>query len=193
MMKALKPRAGTARPSPEAALAIAQQAAPGQPPATIAAEDRPTTLDWARPRAPSPADETDSPSADPTDYPRVLSVLEAAVAALRDRAEVAERQAEAAERQAEAAERARDAEQSRAEQAERARDAERGRADALRTRIDELLAQLAAAEAEAEQARAQAEDAAQVVDAMTNAMTADTAARRARGLTARLRAAWRGD
>jgi len=182
MTKALKPRANITRPSPDAVLAIAQQAAPGQPPATVATEERPTTLKWTQPRTHSFTDDPDTPSGDPTDHTRVLSVLEAAVAALRDRAETAEQRAEAAEQ-------ARNAEHSRAEQALQAGDAERRRADALRMRIDELLAQLAAAEAEANQARAQAQDATQVLDAMT----VDTAARKARGLMARLRAALRGD
>jgi hypothetical protein len=96
-----------------------------------------------------------------------------------------------------------DAANARADRAEQGRDGERARADALRDRIEALQAQLAAAEAEGtasdveaaemtaqlKQARAGAQAAAQDAEALRQV----DAERRARGLVARLRAAWRGE
>jgi hypothetical protein len=91
----------------------------------------------------------------------------------------------------------------RADRADAVLTAERGRADALRDRIEALQGQLAAAEAEGtesdveaaeltaqlKQARADAQVAAQDAEALRQV----DAERRARGLVARLRAAWRGE
>ena len=70
----------------------------------------------------------------------------------------------------------------RAERAEAGRDAERGRADELRGRLDDLSAKLSDAQAELAAAQDQVE-----------ALTQAEAGRRARGVLARLRAAWRGE
>jgi hypothetical protein len=86
------------------------------------------------------SDVASNTAGDVTDNMALLAAIEAAhageVAALRERAEVAERRADAADADRRAA-------QARAEHAEAARDAERVRADALR---DRLNAQLVAAE-----------------------------------------------
>ena len=89
------------------------------------------------------------------------------------------------------------------ERAETSLAAERARADALRERIEAMQTQLATAEAEGaasdveaaeltaqlKQARAEAQAAAQAAEALRQVDDA----RKARGLVARLRAAWRGE
>ena len=77
----------------------------------------------------------------------------------------------------------------RAERAEAGRDAERARADELRDRIEVMAAELAAARGAENRARAETDLLARKVNELTTANDA----RRARGLLARLRAAWRGD
>jgi chromosome segregation ATPase len=104
----------------------------------------------------------------------------------------------------------RDQERVRADRAEQGREGERARADALRDRIEAMQEQLAEAEAEGaasdveianltaqlKQARAEAQ-AAQIAQSEVEADAAELrqaeAERRARGLLARLRAAWRGE
>jgi hypothetical protein len=80
------------------------------------------------------------------------------------------------------AEEAMAAERARAERAEAGRDGERARADTLRDRLDVLQAEIAAAQADARAAQ----------DAAETLRQAD-AARRGRGVLARLRDAWRGE
>jgi hypothetical protein len=76
-----------------------------------------------------------------------------------------------------------EAAEARAEAAEARAEGERARADALRDRLDVAQAELRQA---ADQARQEAQDAAE-------ALLQAEAARKARGLVARLRAAWRGE
>lgn len=132
----------------------------------------------------------DNPSDDPPD----IAALEDAVVALRERAEAAERRAEAAEadrRRAEERADTADADRraaaammdsfaARTDQAEAAIAGERQRTDALRDRLDRLQHDLDAA-------RAQAQDATRTVEALRR----EDDTRKARGLMARLRAAWR--
>jgi hypothetical protein len=154
-----------------------------------------------------------APVTPPDIYPdigRLVSGLEAAVAALTVRAETADRRADQAEARADA-ERARAdqtaaarlAAEARADRTDAALVGERARADALRDRIEALQARLAAAEAEGtasdveaaemttqlKQARAEAQAA---QDRAAEAERTD-AARRSAGVLARLRAAWRGE
>jgi hypothetical protein len=91
-----------------------------------------------------------------------------------------------AEKQAEAA-------IGRAERAEAGRDAERARADALRTTIDELKAgQTLMTDMHARKLAVAKHDALAAQQAAAELRRAE-AARKARGLVARLRAAWRGE
>jgi hypothetical protein len=76
----------------------------------------------------------------------------------------------------------------RAERAEAGRDAERARAEALHTTIDELKA----TEMHARELAVAQHDAQVMQEAAAELRRAE-AERRARGLLARLRAAWRGD
>jgi hypothetical protein len=89
-------------------------------------------------------------------------------AALRERADGAER---------------------RAAQAEQGRDAERARADALRDRIEAMQVQLGAEAEAAVQARRQAQAAQDNAEILREA----DAARKGRGRLARVLAAWRGE
>jgi hypothetical protein len=97
-----------------------------------------------------------------------LSALEGAVASLTRRAEAAEARADVADAD-------RRSERERADKAEAALGAERGRADLLRDKIDALTGELRRSE-----------------DGALALRQADTA-RRARGLLARLGAAFRGE
>jgi hypothetical protein len=131
------------------------------------------------------ARQTPSPEALPEAIPelsRVAGALEAALAAFREQTEAANDRAAAAE--------------ARADRAEAGRDGERARADALRARLDGLQGELAEAGVAAEQtgldlrvARHDAEAAQQGAAALRRAEVE----RKARGLLARLRAAWRGE
>jgi hypothetical protein len=81
----------------------------------------------------------------------------------------------------------------RAERAEAGRDAERARAEALRTSIDELKAgQAMMAKTHARELAAAQHDALAAQQAAVELRLAEEA-RKARGLVARLRAAWRGE
>ena len=96
-----------------------------------------------------------------------------------------------------------DRERSRADRAEAGRAAERSRADELRGRVDDLGTKLAGAQAELATAQDQVEaanalaEAAQIARGEAEADAAELrqaeAERRARGVLARLRAAWRGE
>jgi DNA repair exonuclease SbcCD ATPase subunit len=159
----------------------------------------------------SPTDgPTDSPSVSPTDISAVIKPLETAIIALREQLEStknqldrAENRAEQAETRADRAERAIADERDRADRAESSRDTERSRADELRDRLDDLGSKLDGAQAElatamdlAEQATAERE-AAQIAQGEAEADAAELrqaeAERRARGVLARLKAAWRGE
>jgi hypothetical protein len=98
-----------------------------------------------------------------SDMGRMADAIEATIAAFREQAEGERKRADRAE--------------ARADQAELRADRAEARADALRHRL----------EGELETARAQAQEAAQAAEALRQA----EAARRAIGLLARLRAAWR--
>ena len=160
-----------------------------------------------RPERPH-ATSRDAPSPKP-DTPHIRT-LEAAVSSLTERAETAEKRADRAENRADRAEaradraeQAIEAEQNRADRAELALAGERTRADALRDRVEDLQRQFAEAEAEGndltietaeltaqlKQVREEAQDAAHAAAELRQA----DAERRARGLLARLRAAWRGE
>jgi len=122
--------------------------------------------------------------------------LEAAVAALRECAEQADR---AWESECERADRA----EQRMEAAETGRDAERTRADALADRMNALQAELVAVEAAAGQARTDAQAAERAYAEASVSLVAlsehleafevEAAVRRSRNLLARLRAALRGE
>jgi Alanine-zipper, major outer membrane lipoprotein len=132
-----------------------------------------------------------------TDMSRVIITLQAAVTSLTERADAAEKRAdraetrsEQAESRADRAERTISEERNRADRAEQGRDEDRARADALADQVDTMRAELAAAEHAAEQARADARAAQEGAVAQRQA---DVAARKARGMLARLRAAVRGE
>jgi hypothetical protein len=103
-----------------------------------------------------------------------ISVLEASVTALRERAEAAEQVARM--------------EQERADRAVQARDAERMRANALRDRIDALGAELAAVTETLERTQAEAWEAWRAAEELRAA----DATWRALGRVERVRRAWRG-
>jgi chromosome segregation ATPase len=103
----------------------------------------------------------DMPADNPQDISRAISVMEAAIGALREQLEQAN---------------------GRADRAETGRDTERSRADELRDRLDDLGNKLDGAQAELAAAQDQVE-----------ALTQAEADRQARGVLARLRAAWRGE
>jgi chromosome segregation ATPase len=131
----------------------------------------------------------DMPADNPQDISRVIGLLGASVSSLTDRAAAAEKRADQAENRAEQAEtraaraeRAVADERNRADRAESSRDAERSRADELRGRVDDLGTKLAGAQAELATAQDQNE-----------ALRRAEAERRARGVLARLKAAWRGE
>jgi hypothetical protein len=152
----------------------------------------------------------DSPSVSPMDIAAIIKPLEAAVAALREQLEHANKQTERAENRAEEAviraDRAEQAvadERNRADRAESGRNAERSRADELRDRIEALQVQLATAEADGSaltietaeltarlnQVRRQAQETQEAAEAIRQA---DEAARKAGGRLARAWRAWRG-
>jgi hypothetical protein len=79
--------------------------------------------------------------------------------------------------------------ETRADRAEAAIAGERQRADVLRDRLDAVQAQVAAAEAAAQEGRVGAQAAQDAAEALRRADDV----RKARGLVARLRAAWRGE
>ena len=156
-------------------------------------------------------DRDDARSDDRDDITHVVSALEVSVASLTNRAEAAETRADRAENRAEQAETRADRaeravadERNRADRAESSRDAERARSDELRDRIEALQVQLATAEADSSaltietaeltaqlnQARRQAQEAQDAAEAIRQAEEAE---RQARGLLARLRAAWGGE
>jgi hypothetical protein len=105
---------------------------------------------------------------------QAISALEQAVAAMRERAEIAECAAQT--------------ERERAERAVQARDGELMRSNALRDRIDALRADLAEAETALEVALRQTDEDEHVVKALRES----AAGWRALGLLARLRWAWSG-
>jgi hypothetical protein len=111
--------------------------------------------------------------------------VDAADAARRAAEGLAERERERADDERQGRERA----EARADRAEATVTGERQRADVLRDRIDAMQAQVAAAEAAAEQGRVGAQAAQDAAEALRR--TDD--ARKATGLVARLRAAWRGE
>jgi hypothetical protein len=113
------------------------------------------------------------PDADAT-IREAISVLEASVTALRERAEAAEQTARM--------------ERERADRAVVARDAERMRANTLRERIDALRAELATVAEAMERAQAEAWEAARIVEELREA----DAAWRTLGRIERVRRAWRG-
>jgi len=108
------------------------------------------------------------------DINRVVSGLEAAVAALATRAEAADQRADRAEARADRAEQALAGERSRADRAEADREAADRRADRAEARAEPADAARQRAEEHAEERRKAEAD------------------RKARGLLARLRAAWLG-
>jgi len=192
-MKTLKPRT-PARPSPAEVLAIASQAAPHHPPATLAAEDRPTTLNLrlreSRVRALNGAAlaakaTSGGISADRgVTFSRAITALEGAISALRERAVAAELQVAAADRRAEQVEQALNSERARA------------RANVLRLRVDALETALTAAELATARETERAARATAELAAARTALSATEAAKQARkalGLLARLRAALRGE
>jgi hypothetical protein len=103
-----------------------------------------------------------------------ISVLEASVNVLRERAEAAERTART--------------ERERADRAVLARDAERTRANTLRDRIDELGAELATIVEALERAQTEAWEAARAAEALREA----DATWHSLGRIERVRRAWRG-
>lgn len=109
------------------------------------------------------------------DIPPVVRALETAVASLSERASVAETRADQAEARADRAE-------ARADRADAALTGERARADELRGRLDGLQNDLALLKAAHDQAQGEAET-----------MRQAEAARKVRGLVARVRAALRGE
>jgi chromosome segregation ATPase len=136
-----------------------------------------------------PAEALDSPTVSPMDISAVIKPLETAIIALREQLESTENQldraenrAEQAETRADRAERAIADERNRADRAESSRDTERSRADELRDRLDDLGSKLDDAPAELATAQDQNE-----------ALRRAEAERRARGVLARLKAAWRGE
>jgi hypothetical protein len=159
---------------------------------------------WVGPRRPGPADRTaadptdslDAPRGDPSDNTRPLSVLQAAILTLR---ELLDRERARADR----AEAAREMLAARLAETEARLEYEHGRVDQA-ARAEAQLGQLwdqARREAEAmHQARHEAEAALAAARAGQDKAEAEIAVvrraeadRRARGLAARLRAAWRGD
>ena len=117
-----------------------------------------------------------------------------ALAEERQRADRLNEQVEALSAEVVRAEKQAEAAVGRAERAEAGRDAERARAEALHTTIDELKAGQALMTEMHARALAVAQHDAQVTqEAAAELRRAGEAERRARGLLARLRAAWRGD
>jgi hypothetical protein len=161
-------------------------------------------LDWLTP-AKEPSGER-SPQASPEhspELPGIISAFDGAIAVLREQLDQANIRAVAAEARADRLEQAIATERSRADRAEATVTGERARADQVRDRIEVLQMQLATAEADGStltietaeltaqlnQARRQAQEAQDAAEVVRQA----EAERRARGLLARLRAAWRGN
>ena len=116
-----------------------------------------------------------------------------ALAEERQRADRLNEQVEALSAEVVRAEKQAEAVVGRAERAEAGRDAERARAEALRTTIDELKAgQAMMAEMHARELAVAQHDAQAAQQAAAELRRAE-AERKARGLLARLRAAWRGE
>ena len=116
-----------------------------------------------------------------------------ALAEERQRADRLNEQVEALSAEVVRAEKQAEAVVGRAERAEAGRDAERARADALRSTIDELKAEQALmTEMHARELAVAQHDALAAKQAVAELRPAE-AERRARGLLARLRAAWRGN
>ena len=116
-----------------------------------------------------------------------------ALAEERQRADRLNEQVEALSAEVVRAEKQAEAAVGRAERAEAGRDAERARAEALHTTIDELKAGQAVMTEMHARALAVAQHDAQVRQEAAAELRRAEAERRARGLLARLRAAWRGD
>jgi hypothetical protein len=130
------------------------------------------------------------------DVRRLVSALEAAIAASGERTEadaatIAALQSHLASQRSRADALADQVEHelARADRAEAGREAERARADALADQAYVTQANLAAAEVAVDQARRDAQAAQDRAEAIARADDA----RRARGVLARLRAAWRGE
>jgi hypothetical protein len=141
-------------------------------------------LDWAT--------LADKRAASGTDMSTAIGATEAAIAALRERAQASDQRADQAEARAEAADRRADHAEARADRAEQTTAGERARADTLRDRLDALRSDLTAAktlQVETEAAMQGRIQAAQDALAMLRQAEAD---RKARGLLARLGAAVRG-
>jgi hypothetical protein len=133
----------------------------------------------------------------------VRAEADRALAEERQRVDRLNEQVEALSAEVVRAEKQAEAVVGRAERAEAGRDAERAHADALRNRVEALQVQLAQLEAKGaasevqaaeltaqlKQARAEAKEAAHAAAELRQAV----AEQRARGLLARLRAAWRGE
>jgi hypothetical protein len=151
----------------------------------------------ATPRKAKPSDDAGDDTRDVTsDVTRVINALDSAVVTLREqlahaenRADQAEVRAEQAQSRADRAEQAIESERNRADRAESGFNAERSRADALRDRVDGLQVELRHTQEAAKQAGAQAQEAQDAADELRRA----EATRKARGLVARLRDAWRGE
>ena len=118
---------------------------------------------------------------------------ERALAEERQRVARLNKQVEALSAKVVQAEKRAEAAVGRAEQAEAGRDAERAEAEALRTTIDELKAgQALMIEMHARELAVARQDALAIQEWAAELRRAETA-RKARGLVARLRAAWRGE
>ena len=118
---------------------------------------------------------------------------ERALAEERQRADRLNKQVEALSAKVVRAEKQAEAAAGRAERAEAGKDAERARADALRTAIDELKAgQALMIDMHARELAVARQDALAVQEWAAELRQAETE-RKARGLVARLRAAWRGE
>jgi hypothetical protein len=116
-----------------------------------------------------------------------------ALAEKRQRADRLNEQVEALSAEVVRSEKQAEAAVGRAERAEAGRDAERALAEALCTTIDELKAGQALMTEMHARELAVAQHDAQVTQEATAELRQAEAERRARGLLARLRAAWRGD
>jgi hypothetical protein len=158
----------------------------------------PTDMASSSPHRPFPpttdatSDHDDSPPPTPF-HAKALAALEDAVAALREQLAAAEARAQVTDTDRRTAE-------ARADRAEASIVGERQRADVLRDRIEAMQHDLAAANADLAAARTLSDEIeaamqariAAAQDALTALRKAETD-RKARGLVARLRAAWRGE
>jgi hypothetical protein len=124
---------------------------------------------------------------------RLVTSFHDTIAFVRERAEAAEARADQAEADRRAADARADAERGRADRADAAIAGERARADTLRQRVDELQAgQQLMTDTHARALAAAQDQLERVREAAAHLRQADVE-RRARGLIARLRAAWRGE